>query len=452
MSILNDLCGQRGSLRRSLLLNIISALSLCILLAGAVLISEFYEHLDENLEQAMIAEAKEIVGQTDPKVAGYGLDANALRFRGIEGTYRYTVFDAKGAAIVGAETTEGIRYQLAQIKPGASTKIDLPGDRMGVGLRARIRDQDVLVMVSTYPKGNDQTQLNLLLHEIDEQIWWVALGVVTILMSALFATSRALQPLLKLSEQADQIGPAAANQRLETNQVPTEIAPLIEDVNKAFDRLEQGYKAQRDFASNVAHEIRTPLAVLRSSVDRIADPKLKQTLVQDVTQLDRIFNQLIDLSRADAALKSGFAPVDLRAIAVEIATDLARPALRTGRRLSVIGARQVMINGNAVLLKIAMGNVIRNALQYAPENSEVEIELLHSPAGWRVLDRGQGVPDNLKEALFERFNRGAHSNSNSDGSGLGLAILKSVAQSHSAIANIQDRKGGGSIFSFVFNS
>lgn len=451
MRILNDLFGQRRSLRRSLLLNIIAALSLCILLAGAVLISEFYEHLEENLEDAMIAEANELVGQIDPDVAAYGLNANALRFRGGEGAYRYTIFNAQGAAIVGAETSKGIRSQLVQIKLGAPTQVDLPGDRKGVGLRARIKDHDVLIMVSTYPKGNGQTQFNTLLHEIEEQIWWVVLGVVTVLMFAIFATRRALLPLRKLSEQADQIGSTAASQRLETDQVPTEIAPLIADVNKAFDRLEQGYKAQRDFSSNVAHEIRTPIAVLRSSVDRITDPKLKQTLVQDVAQLDRIFNQLIDLSRADSALKSGFGPVELRAIAVEIATDMAQPALRSRRRLSVIGAKKVTINGNAGLLTIAMGNVIRNALQYAPENSEVEIELLINPVGWRVLDRGPGVPGDLKGALFERFNRGAQSNSNSDGAGLGLAIVKSVAHSHTATVDIHDRTGGGSIFTFIFN-
>ena len=160
----------------------------------------------------------------------------------------------------------------------------------------------------------------------------------------------------------------------------------------AFDRLEQGYKAQRDFASNVAHEIRTPIAVLKSSIDRIDDAKLKQTLSQDAMQLDRIFGQLIDLSRADAALQSGFEAVNLRNVAVEVATDLVPVALGSGRRLSVIGDEAVLVHGNAGLLGIALANVVRNALQYTTENSEVEIELHSNPAGWRVLDRGPGVP------------------------------------------------------------
>ncbi len=450
MKVVNFLFGQRRSLKRSLLLNIIAALSLCIILAGAILISEFYEHLEENLEDAMIDEAKEIVSQIDPAAPQYGLDADALRFQGVEGTYRYTVYDETGNIVAGGEGAVVIWPQLSQIRLGDPQSIALLGDRLGIGLRARIADQDVFVLVTTYPKENNETQFDKLLHEIEEEIWWVVLGVVMVLTFALFATGRALSSLKVLSNQAHQIGPTATNQRLQTDRVPTEIAPLIEDVNMAFDRLEQGYKAQRDFAANVAHEIRTPIAVLRSSIDRIDDPALKKTLSQDAKQLDRIFGQLIDLSRADAALQSGFEPVDLRDVAVEVATELAPVALRSGRRLSVIGDETVLVHGNAGLLGIALANVVRNALQYSSESSEVEIELYSSPAGWRVLDRGSGVPDALKTALFERFNRGNQANAGSKGSGIGLAIAKSVAHSHNAAVSFQDRDGGGSIFSFTF--
>ena len=450
MKFLNLLFGLRGSLRRGLLLNVIAALSLCIVLAGAVLISEFYDHLEENIEDAMVEEALEIVGQIDLGSLQYGLNAGALRFRGVEGTYRYTVFDGTGRMVAGGENSDAIWHQLLQVALGRPHPINLLGDRVGLGLKARIADQDVFVLVSTYPKGNQETQTGKLLHELEEGISWVILGIFVILGSALFATRRALSPLKVLSDQAHRIGPTATNQRLAVNRVPTEIAPLIADVNMAFDRLEQGYKAQRDFASNVAHEIRTPIAVLRSSIDRIDDSALKETLSQDAKQLDRIFGQLIDLSRADAALQSGFEAVDLRNIAVEVATELAPIALRSGRRLSVIGAETVIVHGNAGLLGIALANIVRNALQYTAENSEVEIELVSTPTGWRVLDRGPGVPDALKTALFERFNRGNQVNAGSKGSGIGLAIVKSVAESHNAAVSIQDRDGGGSIFSFTF--
>lgn len=160
----------------------------------------------------------------------------------------------------------------------------------------------------------------------------------------------------------------------------------------------------------MAHEIRTPIAVLRSS----------------------------------------FTQVDLRAIAVEIASKMAPAALQSRRILSVTGAARADADGNPGLLGIALQNMIRNALQYVPEGSEIEIIIETHPAGWRVLDRGPGVPEAMKFSLFERFSRGAQVNTHSKGSGIGLAIVKSVAQSHHAQVQVADRDGGGSVFSFIF--
>ncbi|MBT5681835.1 MAG: hypothetical protein HOJ09_07240 [Gammaproteobacteria bacterium] len=441
--------GAKRSLKRSLLLNIIAALSLCIVLASLILISEFKEHLAENLEQTLLDEATEVIGQINPSLPGFGLDGNALRFRGAEGNFRYTVFASNGSPIAGSETSDSIWSQLEQLTLGASNLIALEGERFAVGLRTMILEQDIYVLVSTFPKWNDSTRLSRLKHEIEEGFLWVVLGGVMVVAAALFATRSSLGPLRGLSEQARQIGPLDAGRRLQNTTLPTEFKPLIEDVNNAFDRLEQGYKAQRDFSSNVAHEIRTPIAVLKSSIDRISDPKLKANLAQDAEQLDRIFGQLIDLARSEAASSSFFKPVDLHALAAETAMTFAVDAVRQERSLSVIGAQNVTLNGNAGLLSIALSNLIRNALQNTSQNSDVEIEVMSKPAGWRVLDRGPGVPDNLKTALFERFNRGTQVHSNGTGSGIGLAIVKSVADCHGASVAIEDREGGGSVFSFV---
>lgn len=452
MSVWTFLFGAKRSLKRGLLINIIAALILCMVVAGVVLIREFKEHLEENLEEAMVDEAREVLGQIDPSLAGFGLDRDALRFKGPEGNFRYTVFTADGSVVAGDETSDLIWGQLAQMELGTPSSIALPGDRIGLGLRAIIMGRDIYVLVSTYPKWNNETQLSKLVHEIEEEIWWGLLGVVMVLGAALFATRRSLAPLHALSEQARKIGPLATGHRLEADSVPIEFSPLIEDVNEAFDRLEHGYKAQRDFSSNVAHEIRTPIAVLKSSIDRIDDPDLKRTLSQDADQLDRIFSQLIDLARSEAAPMTVFEPVDLHALATQTATIYACDAVRRGRSLSVTGAKDAQLSGNADLLNIALSNLIRNALHYTAEHSEVEIEILSNPAGWRVLDRGPGVPDSMKSTLFERFNRGSQAHASGSGSGIGLAIVKSVADCHNASVSIEDRQGGGSVFSFIANS
>lgn len=449
MKLADGVIGPARSLRRRLTINIVVAMTICVALAGAIMIAEFYEHLEENTRAALFYESRELLGQVDPDRPNYGLDPDALRIRGIEGTYRYTLFNGEGDAVVGGETSRRIQEQLVQLRLGQAAEIDLPGDRVGVAIRARIDGEDVYVLASTFPPGTNESRFHQLMHEIRERLWWVVIGFVLIITAAWLATRRALEPLEALSQQAHAIGPTETDKRLTSQGVPSEIRPLIQAVNSAFDRLEQGLNAQRDFSSNVAHEIRTPLAVLRSSIDRITDPELQASLAEDLSRLDLIFEQLIDLARADASRGANFTPVHLREVVLEQAVELGAEALRAGRPLAINGEEDCPVEGHAGLLGIAVKNLVRNALRYAPRDTEVEIEVSAHPPAIRVLDRGPGVPDALKAGLFERFNRGRAS-PQSNGSGIGLAIVQSVARAHGAQVSVSDRPGGGSIFAMTW--
>ncbi|MDZ4095279.1 MAG: ATP-binding protein, partial [Paracoccaceae bacterium] len=117
----------------------------------------------------------------------------------------------------------------------------------------------------------------------------------------------------------------------------------------------------------------------------------------------------------------------------------------------VTGAAHAPARGHAGLLSVALGNLLRNALVQTPEGSEVEIEVVADPPGWRVLDRGPGVPDALKALLFDRFQRGAAARrpmakDAPQGAGIGLAIVKSVVEAHGGRVLIEDRPGGGAVF------
>ncbi len=450
MKMIPALIGERYSLRRNLVVNIMLALSFCIALATVVLVREFYEHLRENTERALIREARELAGQIDPGAADHGLNPRALRFRGDGGAYRYTVFDAGPAVLLGGETTGDIIAQLATLAPGATRPVRLADGRIGIARHVRVQQRDFYVLVSTRPAGSDETKLRSLVHEIEEEFLLVLAGIAAIFLAALLATRRALRPLDTISQQAHAVGPDAVGSRLASARLPTEILPLVDAVNGAFDRLERGYRSQRDFSSNVAHEVRTPLAVLRSSIDRIEDPDLKAGLKQDVRRLAQLFEQLIDLSRAEALGPVGSDPVSLRDIAVTLAGDMAPQAVRAGKSLAVTGAGQSRAKGHRGLLSIALDNLVRNALTYSPKGSEIEIEVVADPAGWKVHDRGPGVPDAQKQALFERFHRGVASSRKAPGTGIGLAIVQSVADAHGARVRIGDRPGGGSIFFFEF--
>jgi len=452
MKALCAIFGGRYSLKRNLVLNIILALCFCIGLAMTILTREFYEHLEENLVDALITEAWEIANQVQPDAPHYGFDPGLLRFRGDTGLYRYTLFDQNAQAVVGAETAPAIQAQLSAMAMDAPTRISLARNRIGVAVKTNADDTAIYALASIHPAGTEQSNINKVVHEIEEEIWWAVLGVFAVLIAAILATRRSLAPLLSISKQASVIGPDAAGHRLESDRLPSEIAPLIDAVNGAISRLEQGYQLQRDFSSNVAHEMRTPLAVLQSSVDAIEDPDLRASLTQDVQRLDQMFEQLINLARADATNPDRFKEIDLQALTVQLAGRMAPQAVRDGQSIAVSGHTSDQVWGNAALLEIALRNLVRNALIYSPKGTEIEIEMTEDPAGWRVLDRGPGVKDSQKPSLFERFNRGGVAENRPGGSGLGLAIVKSVAKAHGAQLKIENRPGSGSIFVFEFGA
>lgn len=449
MTWFRALFGEKRSLHRSSVVHVLIAITCCIALAATILTSEFWEHLEENLNDELTREAREIAAQLTPDAPDLGLNPDTIRFRGDEGAFRYTVYDELGVPIVGGEHPANLAPRLSGGVLNRPEIFDLGGGRVGAAIVTEVWGQRYIVLASTQVVDPNKAEyLDDLLHEVTEELHWVGVGILVILLAAVLAARRTLRAIGPVSRQARQIGPGTGTVQLSTENLPSEILPLVRAVNEAFARLEGGYQAQRDFSSNVAHEVRTPLAVLRSTIDRIDDADLRKTLNRDIAPLEQIFEQLIDLSRAEALGVSTFEPVNLHEIAVQLACGLGVGAMKQGKQLAVIGDMDVVVRGHAGLLRIALGNLVRNAINYTTEAGEIEIEVTAGPDGWRVLDRGPGVPDAQKALLFQQFQRGA--SAEKAGSGIGLAIVKSVADAHRATVSVTDRDGGGSIFTFAF--
>lgn len=449
MTGLASLFGEAGSLRRRLVVNILLAVGFCFTLAAVILTYEFYEHIAENREAALLQEAQEVASQIRPEAPHLGLDPSALRFRE-GGNYRYTVLDDGLRPLVGGEAVNLPVERLAATEDGAPVFFEASETRAGVALAVERDGRRFVVLASTVSRPSGESHLERLTHEVGEEIQWVIIGIATILFAAILATRQALAPLARVSGEAGAIGPGSTDRRLSTEQLPTEMVPLVNAVNEAFDRLHQGYLAQRDFSSNVAHEVRTPLAVLRSAIDRLEEGPTQRELRRDILRLEQMFEQIIDLSRAEALGLTAFAEVDLHEIALGVAQEIGVAAIREGKQLAVTGAKSARVTGHAGLLAIALSNLVRNAINHTDSPGEIEIEICDDPAGWRVLDRGPGIPDEQKSWLFQRFRRGT--TGGRDGAGIGLAIVKSVAEAHGATVTVEDRKGGGSAFSLLFRA
>lgn len=280
--------------------------------------------------------------------------------------------------------------------------------------------------------------------------WTVPTLMALTLGTALFAVRRSLRPVQLALQQAGAIGPQATGVRLPEAGLPTEIAPLVQAVNQALGRLEQGFAVQRDFTAHAAHELRTPLAILTTGLEALHDEHGDVAALRaDVARMNRLVEQLLAVARLDAAALDVQSPVDLHEVATDVVSNLAPWALARGRALSLEGdeTRGARVPGNQDAIGSALRNLVDNALAHAPAGTEVRVQV-GPGARVSVLDDGAGVPQAERAHVFERFWRSK--TAPAGGAGLGLAIVRKIMEAHGGRVFVEDRASGGAVFTMEF--
>jgi signal transduction histidine kinase len=277
------------------------------------------------------------------------------------------------------------------------------------------------------------------------KVGWIVVPALALLLAIdLLIFRRALRPLVQASALAARIGPSTTDIRLPSAGLPKELAPLIAAINQALDRLEQGFRAQREFTADAAHELRTPLAVLKTHVDLLDDKQVAATLRQDIDTMGRLVEQMLDIAEVDSLVVAAGERADLRAVCVDVATFLAPLALKCKRDIAVTGvAEPVWVRGNNEALFHAVANLTENALRHTPADTTVELEV-GADGQVRVLDEGPGVPEAERSLVFRRFwRRDRRSNTST---GLGLAIVSRIVEAHGGRIAVADRPPRGAAF------
>jgi signal transduction histidine kinase len=262
-----------------------------------------------------------------------------------------------------------------------------------------------------------------------------------------------LSELHNISQTASAIVEGDLSRRLPTPGGRDELDRLAQTVNRMLDQIEQLVHGVRNVSNAIAHDLRTPLAELRSRLEELSVTRPApdetfaeiETAVADVDRVIAIFNALLRLAEIDTgARRSGFVRVDLAKVASEAAEFYQPVAELKGVTLTFGSSGALALAGDPLLLAQAIGNLIDNALKYAQEQGTITVQAVQRSDGTievTVSDDGPGIPDDEKPKVTERFYRGDASRG-TQGVGLGLSLVAAVAKLHGGELELTDNHPG----------
>lgn len=244
-----------------------------------------------------------------------------------------------------------------------------------------------------------------------------------------------------VSSIAEAIGPGSFDRRLPMGVLPTEVEPLARATNSALDRLVKALNVQTAFAADVAHELRTPLAVVRLRADGIEDPAFRARLISAVDRMARVIGQLLALADLERPI-DGESVVDLAAVAASVLADRAPALLSGGRSIALeCSSDMVKVTGYREAITLALENLVDNAARHTRVGTSIIVRV--GPGAQLIVqDDGDPISDRHFDRLKERLWRGDRSRV--EGSGIGLSIVERIAHAHQgSLTVIRGHKGRG---------
>lgn len=224
---------------------------------------------------------------------------------------------------------------------------------------------------------------------------------------------------------------------------PLELKSLVNTLNLLLSELEQAREREKRFTRMAAHELKTPLTILRlnaehalSSQDQQTKSLALNTIIDGIDRTDRLMHQLLTLAKIEQLRKIDKKEIDIKTLITHEIAELAPLALRNNQEISFEGA-SAYLEAESILLPLLFKNLIDNAIRYSGENSKIEVYLTQSDTKIiiRIHDSGEIIPDEIKKHIFEHFYRGKQNNTH--GSGLGMSIVQDIIELYKGTIEIK---------------
>ena len=365
-------------------------------------------------------------------------DLSAFYGQGLEGL-SYAVRDDNGRLIImSAKDSDA-----ALVTPHPTLS---QSSRNGAEVYAVSLDHDGLSVTVAQNAQYPDVIFDDIMADYLSRIGWFTVAILALLLVVdIVIIRRALHPVVRASRIASAIDPKRTDLRLPLADLPRELLPLIVAVNEALDRLEKGMKLQQEFTADAAHELRTPLAVLRARVDSLPDQKGLAALKADIDVMSHVVSQLLEIAELENTGIRIDDRVDLYTVAADVVSMVAHVAIAQDKEVALTGG-SVLVRGNEAMIFRAIRNLVDNAIKHTESGSEVVVDV-REDGTVRVLDKGPGVPAAERALMVRRFWRARR---DQDGAGLGLSIVSRIAELHGAKLKIANREDGGAVFSLSF--
>lgn len=289
------------------------------------------------------------------------------------------------------------------------------------------------------------------------------IGVVFLLISVgvLWLLTRwGIEPVVQLSDEVESVTADNLQHRVDIERLPSDLRALAASINGFIERLESAFAREKEFAADAAHELSTPISLLKSNIqsallrqpDAAEDRRRFEELLADVERLERLADSLLTLSEAESQAEPSAGEREAIAVLPFLRSMMTRfdaDASRHGISLEVSGGNDVTAYVNVTILEQILTNLIDNAIKHSRYGGAVWLSVCRNSGACeiRVADNGPGIPEKNVPHLFERFFRVDKSRSRErGGAGLGLAIVKALCNSQGGDIRYEPREGGGSVF------
>ena len=292
---------------------------------------------------------------------------------------------------------------------------------------------------------------------------WLFLSMSLVILGGIGLTTallarRALRPIDRMVTRARQIGEASLGERLPHPGTRDEIGRLVETLNEMLGRLERSFEIQRRFTADASHELRSPLSRLRAELEvtlrRPRTPaEYEETLrscLEEVQRVQSLTEELLELARIDSRQEPETAqPTAVSEIVRAAVLAVTAQAERRGIVVAVHQPQEILVHAAPVAAKVALANILDNAVKFSPPDDEVTIVITSNPeeAVVAVSDRGPGVSPEDVPRLFQRFYRGKASRAaDVPGVGLGLAIASALVERQGGRVSVESTGEKGATF------